>query len=184
MGLLDWFPRSPRRCRRDSAGLTCGREYSHGSQKAIAVHPSSQIAPATAGTLPRPMGRTDMPRFSGLLQQEVMRILWRRGQGTVDDVRDSLPRKSRSAYTTVQTVLNRLSDRGLLTRERRRTAIVYTPRLSEAQYLRRSLDQTLAGASAEARQSALAGLVGDLDADELQAIRARAREVARRRQDR
>jgi predicted transcriptional regulator len=127
------------------------------------------------------MARSETPRFSGALQQEVMRALWRLGQGTVEDVRGALPKKSRGAYTTVQTVLNRLSDRGLLERQRRGTAIVYVPRLSEAQYLSRSLNETLAGASSEARQAALAGIVGDLDPDELKAIRARAKEVGRRR---
>ena len=110
-----------------------------------------------------------------------MRALWRLGQGTVEDVRGALPRKSRGAYTTVQTVLNRLSGRGLLERRRRGSAIVYVPRLSEAQYLSRSLNETLAGASNEARQAALAGIVGDLDPDELRAIRARGRKVVRRR---
>lgn len=110
-----------------------------------------------------------------------MRVLWRRGSGTVDEVREALPRKNRSAYTTVQTVLNRLSERGLLSRERRGTAIVYTPLLSEAHYLERSLGDALAGATSEARQAALAGLVGDLDEDELKAVRARTAEVRRRR---
>lgn len=127
------------------------------------------------------MALAETPRFSGALQQEVMRALWRLGQGTVEDVRGALPKKSRGAYTTVQTVLNRLSDRGLLERRRRGTAIVYVPRLSEAQYLSRSLNETLADASNEARQAALAGIVGDLDPDELKAIRARGRKVVRRR---
>lgn len=127
------------------------------------------------------MARSETPRFSGALQQQVMRALWRLGQGTVEDVRGALPKKSRGAYTTIQTVLNRLSDRGLLDRERRGTAIVYAPRLTEAQYLSRSLSETLEGASSEARQAALAGIVGDLEPDELKAIRARAGEVGRRR---
>lgn len=127
------------------------------------------------------MGSAETPRFSGALQQEVMRVLWKLGQGTVDDVRRALPKKSRGAYTTIQTVLNRLSERGLLARERRGAAIVYTPSLSEAQYLRGQLEETLAGASSEARQSALAGIVGELDAGALRALRAQAREVGRRR---
>lgn len=110
-----------------------------------------------------------------------MRVLWRRGPGTVDEVRAALPKKSRGAYTTIQTVLNRLSERGLLERKRRGTAIVYTPRLSEAEYLERSLSQALAEASSEARQAALAGLVGGLDERELKEIRARRAEVSRRR---
>jgi BlaI family penicillinase repressor len=127
------------------------------------------------------MARSETLHFSGALQQELMRVLWRRGPGTVDEVRAALPKKSRGAYTTIQTVLNRLSERGLLERKRRGTAIVYTPRLSEAEYLERSLSQALAEASSEARQAALAGLVGGLDERELKEIRARRAEVSRRR---
>jgi predicted transcriptional regulator len=127
------------------------------------------------------MARGDKAQFSGSLQQELMRALWRDGPGTVEAVRDRLPIKKRGAYTTVQTVLNRLSERGLLDREREGTAIVYSPRLTEAQYLERSLNEALSGASSDARRTALAGLVGDLDEDELKAVRAKAAEVRRRR---
>lgn len=130
------------------------------------------------------MARSEAPQFSGALQQELMRVLWRRGPGTVDEVRAGLPKRSRGAYTTVQTVLNRLGERGLLERTRRGAAIVYTPRLSEAQYLERSLAEALAGASSEARQAALAGLVGGLDEDELKEIRDKRGEVSRRRRGR
>lgn len=57
--------------------------------------------------------------IQGELQAQVMAALWRLGSGTVDQVRDALPARYRSAYTTVQTVLNRLAERGLLDRERR-----------------------------------------------------------------
>jgi predicted transcriptional regulator len=127
------------------------------------------------------MRRDSALRFSGALQQEVMRALWRLGEGTVEDVRSALPKKRRGAYTTVQTVLNRLSERGLLRRQRSGAAFMYVPRMTEAQYLERSLSETLADASEDARQAALAGLVGDLDDAELKRIRARAADVARRR---
>lgn len=61
----------------------------------------------------------------GALQAEVMRTVWELGEATVDEVRAAQPKDSRSAYTTVQTVLNRLLDRGLLERDRRGKAFVY-----------------------------------------------------------
>jgi predicted transcriptional regulator len=128
------------------------------------------------------VARGDTAQFSGSLQQELMKALWRDGPGTVEAVRERLPEKSRGAYTTVQTVLNRLSERGLLERAREGAAIVYTPKLTEAQYLEQSLSEALLGASSEARQAALAGLVGELDEDELKAVRAKAAQVRRRRQ--
>ena len=47
----------------------------------------------------------------------------------------ALPSRYRSAYNTVQTGLERLSDRGLLRRERSGNAFVYRPAVSEAEYL-------------------------------------------------
>lgn len=120
----------------------------------------------------------EIPSIQGELQSQIMPAVWRLGSGTVEQVRAALPDRYRSAYTTVQTVLNRLADRGLLDRERRGNAIVYRPLISEAEYLSRSIDQTLAGASSEARRAVLAGLVGNLDRGELSRLRALARRGA------
>jgi predicted transcriptional regulator len=117
----------------------------------------------------------------GELQNQVMRVLWRLGSGSVEDVRRGLPARKRGAYTTVQTVLNRLAERGLVKRERKGNLILYRPRLSEAEYLSRSLNEALANASPEARRTALATLVGEIEATELSRIRRLAREVSRRR---
>jgi predicted transcriptional regulator len=115
--------------------------------------------------------------IQGELQAQVMAALWRLGSGTVEQTRGALPPRYRSAYNTVQTVLNRLADRGLLSRTKEGTTIRYTPRVSEAEYLSRSIEQALAGASQDARQTALARLIGNLDRDELAALRRRAREI-------
>ena len=123
----------------------------------------------------------DVRPLQGELQSQIMPVLWRLGEGTVEQVRAALPARYRSAYTTVQTVLNRLAERGLLTRARQGNAIVYKPRISEAEYLSQSIDQALAGASTEARQAVLARLVGGLDSGELARLRRRARQVRGKR---
>lgn len=121
-------------------------------------------------------------RLQGELQIQVMRVLWDLGRAcSVDQVRNGLPASRRGAYTTVQTVLNRLAERGLLVRERQGKAIFYVPRVTEAEYYSRSLEQTLASASEDVRRAALAQLVGDMDPGELSEIEALAREVAKRR---
>lgn len=119
-------------------------------------------------------------QIQGELQEEIMRTLWRLGEGRVGDVREALPQR-RSAYTTVQTVLNRLTDRGLLDRKRDGNALVYSPRVSETEYLSGSLNRALDGMSDEARRTAIAHLVGDLDQSERREVQAMAREIARRR---
>jgi predicted transcriptional regulator len=121
--------------------------------------------------------------FQGELQAQVMAALWRLESGTVEAVRQALPPRYRGAYTTVQTVLNRLAERGLLTRTRRGPAFEYRPRLTEAEYLSRSIESTLAGASTAARRAALAQVIGTLDADDLAALERLAREAHERRRE-
>jgi len=130
------------------------------------------------------MAREITVQLQGELQMEVMRALWRRGRASsVDEVRDDLPQRHRGAYTTVQTVLNRLAERGLLVRQRQGKAIFYAPKLSEAEYYSLSVRQTLATASEDVRRTALAQLVGEMPPEELSEIRALAREVVSRRAD-
>ena len=113
----------------------------------------------------------------GDLQAQIMDALWRIEAGTVEDVRADLPRRYRSAYTTIQTVLNRLADRGLVERRKRGNAFEYRPRLTEAEFLTQSIATTLAGASIAARQVALAQLIGGLERGELEELKKLAREL-------
>lgn len=128
------------------------------------------------------MARETGGQLQGELQLEVMRTLWRLGEpSSVEDVRQALPARHRGAYTTVQTILNRLAERNLLGRDRQGKVIFYEAKISEADYYSRSVRQTLAKASDDARRTALAQLVGDLAPGELNEIEALAREVAQRR---
>ena len=115
----------------------------------------------------------DLTPIHGELQTQIMAALWRLESGTVEQVRSALPSRYRGAYTTVQTVLNRLAERGFLARKRSGQTIVYTPKFSEAQYLSRTIKHTLASASPDARQSALAQLIsglGDRERADLQRL--------------
>lgn len=123
----------------------------------------------------------DDNRISGELQAQLMAAMWRLNAATVEQVRAELPPRYRGAYTTVQTVLNRLAERGLLSRHKVGNAIEYRPRISEADYLSRSIARTLAGASSDARQTAIARLIADLDQEELSDLQRIAREVGRKR---
>ena len=110
-----------------------------------------------------------------------MRVIWRIGRGSVDDVRTALPKKQRGAYTTIQTVLYRLAARGLLRREKEGKAYIYSAKVSEADYLARSLKTALAGASEAAKLVAVANLVGGLKPAEMEEINALAGEVTKTR---
>ena len=113
-----------------------------------------------------------------------MRIVWRLGEATVDDVRSAQPKRHRSAYTTVQTVLNRLLERGLLERERRGKAFVYRAAYDECELLARSIGRRLAGASLDARRAAMLNLVEGLRPEELEDIARLANRIRRDRKSR
>jgi predicted transcriptional regulator len=123
----------------------------------------------------------DPAALNGELQTQIMAVLWRLGSGTVEEVRSALPSRYRSAYNTVQTVLNRLGERRLLERERQGRGFVYRPLVTEAEYLSQTIDRTLAGASTQARQAVLASLLGGLKAEELDELRQLAGQASRRR---
>ena len=70
---------------------------------------------------------TDVTPLQGELQTQIMAAIWRLDEGTVEQVRQALPSHHQGAYNTVHTVLNRLAERGLLTRRREGHVIVYAP---------------------------------------------------------
>jgi predicted transcriptional regulator len=110
----------------------------------------------------------DSRQLQGATQLAVMRAVWRTSGGTVDEVRNAMPDDLKSSYTTIQTLLNRLAERGLLVRDPGRTArgptgkITYRPAISEEQYLTESIERALDGASPEARTIVISNLIGRL----------------------
>jgi BlaI family transcriptional regulator, penicillinase repressor len=119
----------------------------------------------------------------GELQAEIMSAIWELGEATVEEVRRALPRGRQRAYTTLQTVMNRLVERGLLDRERRGRGYVYRARYNEAAYLSRRIKDQLASASPAARRAALHSLVGELGPDDLDDVTRFANRIKRARRD-
>jgi predicted transcriptional regulator len=126
-------------------------------------------------------GKARETRDRGDLQAEVMATVWRLGEAKVEDVREAQPAKRRSAYTTLQTVMNRLVERGLLTRERQGNAFVYRPKYEEAEYLAQTIGERLADASPDARRAALVNLVGQLEESDLDEVARFANRIRRAR---
>jgi predicted transcriptional regulator len=65
------------------------------------------------------------------LELDCMRALWALGEGTVHEVRARLLPERALAYTTVTTVMDYLSKKDLVTRQKRGRAFVYRPSVSE-----------------------------------------------------
>lgn len=73
---------------------------------------------------------------------EVLQVLWDRGPATVREVLEILNEKKQRAYTSVMSLLNVMTEKGLLERQPQGRAFLYSP--------------------TQAREETLSGMVGDL----------------------
>ncbi|HUW59561.1 MAG TPA: BlaI/MecI/CopY family transcriptional regulator [Candidatus Bathyarchaeia archaeon] len=73
-------------------------------------------------------------------EMEVLQVLWRDGPGTVREVSARLKkRRRRWAYTTVQTLLNRLESKGHVVADKTALAHVYRPASTRESFLSQRL---------------------------------------------
>ena len=72
-------------------------------------------------------------------EMDVLKALWNVGRGTVRDIDDRLPAKRPRAYTTLQTLLKRLEDKGVVTREKDQVPHVYVPLVSRQSLMKTRL---------------------------------------------
>jgi len=86
-----------------------------------------------------------LKKILGELESEIMEVVWHRGEATVRDVFSILSRKREIAYTTVKTVMERLSAKKLLYQLKQSNAFVYTPRLSRESFTRSTIKEILSG---------------------------------------
>jgi predicted transcriptional regulator len=84
-----------------------------------------------------------MMRALGELEERVMTILWKEHPLSVRDVCTRMKR-SKLAYTTVMTTLDRLHNKGLLARTKQGNAFLYLPAIDRAEYQRRVVETALA----------------------------------------
>ena len=69
----------------------------------------------------------------GPLEQEVMGSMWKEKNASVSDVHRCLQKKRKIAYTTVMTIMTRLTEKGFLTRKMEGKAYVYSPKKTKEQ---------------------------------------------------
>jgi len=72
---------------------------------------------------------------------DVLGVLWQRGPATLGEVSDALA--GRHAYTTVQTMLDRLVKKGLVSRDRRARPARHAAKVTRARVLSRYLGLVL-----------------------------------------
>jgi len=118
------------------------------------------------------------------LQLAIMRVLWKRGEATVADVREDLHDDRPLAYTTIATMLAKMERKGYVAHRIEGRAHIYRPAIDQEKVSRSMVtdlaDRLFAGDVTQMVAHLLAGC--DVDADELARLKAliRAREKEER----
>lgn len=75
---------------------------------------------------------------------EIMDIVWSLGEASVREVQEAIAEESRPAYTTVQTIVQRLEQKGAVRRSRKvGNALMFVPVISRKSVYRRAIDDLL-----------------------------------------
>jgi predicted transcriptional regulator len=88
--------------------------------------------------MPRP--KTEHPTPGEL---EVLRILWQKSPRSVREIMDELNRRRPRAYTSVMSLVNVMTDKGLLTRKPDGRAFLYSAKAGKQKTMRRLLGDLL-----------------------------------------
>ena len=110
----------------------------------------------------------------GDLERAVLDVLWEAEPDawlTVREVHAALTPTRDVAYTTVMTVMDRLSRKGQVVQRRDGRAYLYRPRASRSEMVAELLSDTLDDFSTHDRQSALVAFVEDASAADVAALR-------------
>jgi len=70
----------------------------------------------------------------GDLEKQAMDIVWKQKRCSARDVLTKLAKDKKLAYTTVATILQRLFDKGLLSRKENTAGHIYSPKISREKY--------------------------------------------------
>jgi predicted transcriptional regulator len=81
----------------------------------------------------------------GPLETEIMQLLWQDERSTVKKVHRRLAQQRDIAYTTVMTTMSRLAEKGVLHRHREGLAYIYSPAISEDEFVGMVVRQVLDG---------------------------------------
>jgi len=88
--------------------------------------------------MPRPKSERPTPG-----ELEVLNILWQRGPLTVREVLEVLNQRRRRAYTSVMSLLNVMTDKGLLKRRPQGRAFVYQAKVAQDKTLGQMIEDLL-----------------------------------------
>lgn len=94
------------------------------------------------------------------LELDCLSVLWPIGEGTVREIREALHERRPRAYTTIMTIMDRMAQKGIVSRRKAGRAWLYSPNVTageaRARAVRRLVEHFFAGSS-DALRAQLSG---------------------------
>src|SRR6267154_5513490 len=103
----------------------------------------------------------------------LMKILWARGESTVNDIAAALPKKNALAYNSVPTTIRILEQKGYVQHRKEGRAFYYVPVVAEAEAGSSEVRLVLSRFFGNSREKLMLSLLGDGDVtpEELQRLK-------------
>lgn len=102
-------------------------------------------------------------KILGELETDIMELVWERGEATVRDIHDRLQHDRKIAYTTVMTVMSRLSDKGLLEKRKEGAAHVYRPIHSRSEFTKTTVKKVISELLSDFSSPTIAGFLDSIE---------------------
>lgn len=99
----------------------------------------------------------------GPLEQEVMSCLWQHKRQTVRDVYQCLRHKRKIAYTTVMTIMNRLTKKSLLVRKKVGKAYSYSAKQTKKEVVQDLVHKTISDLVKRYGSEAIAAFADEIE---------------------
>ncbi len=109
----------------------------------------------------------------GELEAEIMEILWEKGPLKGREIFEEMGRKRKIAYTTVLTVLDRLSKKGFIKKQKDVGSIIFVPSISKKDFQVLVTDRLIRGAidiSEDLAISAFLDIFSKMDTDKIEKL--------------
>jgi predicted transcriptional regulator len=103
----------------------------------------------------------------------LMKILWARGESTVNDITSALPKKDALAYNSVLTTIRILEQKGYVQHRKEGRAFYYVPLVAEAEAGSSEVRLVLSRFFGNSREKLMLSLLGegDVTPEELQRLK-------------
>ncbi|WP_335342416.1 BlaI/MecI/CopY family transcriptional regulator [Polycladomyces zharkentensis] len=129
--------------------------------------------------------RSIIEKSFGPLETRVMEVLWNKQSATVQEIVEELNDEKNYAYTTILTILTRLTRKGMLDRIKEGRMHRYRPRYTKEEWVKKVTSQAVEGLLSDFGELAIAQFVDTVGStpEQLEKLKRLIRELERREED-